>query len=149
MVTRDSQAAYFGGGGQILRIVGPDPALGDEVSVLVPTDRRWRLVTLNLLLTTDATATDRQVGLILQNNALGAVFTTGLAGAQPASTVRNYAYGNRPFVGPVVTDLDQIPLPSPLILGPGFRILTLTTNLQAGDDFLAPILLVEEWITTS
>lgn len=132
--------------GLIRSITGTNPAAGVEISETVPTGARWLLYGFRATFVTDATATTRTINLIIDDG------TTTLIrllanGTQTASITRTYnAIGG--ITAPAASGTDGfIPLPYPYPLSAGFRIATITALIQAGDNWGAPQLLVEEWIT--
>ncbi len=130
--------------GRIRSITGDDPAVGAEILEIVPARRRWRLSTIIFSLTTNPTAADRTVTLIIDDgtNALTAIISTTV---QTASQTRQYIYKIQPVPQFTVGNDFNIPFPV-LPLSANFRIRTATTNHQTGDYFTAPRFLVEEWI---
>ncbi len=130
--------------GRILTVTGTDPAADTEISVTVPDRRRWIVHSLNFLLTTDANVANRYIKLIIDNGAV-LLFQFFISQVQVASRGYRYSFANinvsETFVDPTLFH------PFPLLpLFSGCRILTLTTDLQVGDNFSAPVLLVEEFI---
>lgn len=132
------------GPGAIRSITGTDPAAGVEISEAVPTDARWLLHSITATLVNDATVANRNGVLTFDDG------TTVFWRADPGSTVgasgtaifTGSGYGERP---PTNTSNRYWIMPS-MPLGAGFRVATLTNNLQAADNWGAPQLLVEEWI---
>jgi small ligand-binding sensory domain FIST len=129
--------------GTIRSITGTDPAAGAEVSETVPTGARWRLHALRVALTTDATVANRETSLTLDDGTT--IYAQMPAGeAQTASAAFTYTWAVGLIRGaPNQGGSRLIPIP-PLWLLAGHRIRTLTTNIQAGDNYGAPQLLVEE-----
>jgi hypothetical protein len=133
------------GPGWIRYIVGTDPAAGSEISETVPTNAYWRLQTVAFSLSTSATAANRSVNLRIDNGTTTVAYVIP-GQLQIASLNRIYSYGaGFPLAAPLASYLLQ-PLPYGLILAPGWRIQTETDLLQAGDNFCAPLMSVEEWI---
>ncbi len=130
--------------GRIRSITGTDPAAQTEILEVVPDRRRWRLFGLNFELITDATVITRSVILTIDDgisDLLAYQFTT----TQIASLTRSYNLWS--YSAPEVLTGDRIYAPfPPLILPAGFRLRTATASFQAGDNYSAPQLLVEEWI---
>ncbi len=130
--------------GRIFVHVETDPVAGAEVSITVPARRRWKIHSIRFSLVTDSTVIDRTIALLFDDGA-----NTFLASAsptvQPASTTKHYYFScmGAPEINPLLLSLNPIPCIS---LSAGYRILTGTTNIQDGDNYGAPILLVEEWI---
>jgi hypothetical protein len=133
------------GRGVIRAITGTDPAAGVEISETVPTNARWELLAIGFALVTDATAANREVTLTLDNGT--SVYTRSPSRVNhTASLTRTYSAFQSPSLAAVTTDPTlNLQLPR-LVLSDGHRIRTATSNLQAGDNYGAPQLLVEEWI---
>lgn len=115
---------------------GTDPAAGAEASVTVPAGDNWTLTSALISLVTDATVANRRVHLIIDD---GTTTVLNLVGSvdQAASLTVVYSWtagGNdSAAVRDGVLNLGQ--LPTDLRLLPGWRIRTLTTGLQAGDNY--------------
>ena len=133
------------GPGAIRSITGTDPAAGAEILETVPTDARWHLMSLFLIFVTDATVANRNTTLTLDDGA--AVYTRVATGAtQAASNTRNYTFAPGLPHAVLLNQAFLVPLPEQLRQSAGHRIQTVTQTIQAGDDFGAPQLLVEEWL---
>lgn len=130
--------------GQIFYITGTNPLPGDEVSEIVPSRRRWRLLSFLVSLVTDANAADRFVHLYLSDGTDN-FHSIGPFAAHTASTTLIYSYGIAGQQLAPVSGVACFRLPD-IMLAPGYEILTLTTNIQAADNFGPPHYLVEEWI---
>ncbi|HEY3042612.1 MAG TPA: hypothetical protein VGJ39_01210 [Vicinamibacterales bacterium] len=140
-----SLAASGEGPGVIRSITGTNPAAGVEITETVPTNARWRLIAMNFQFTTDATVSNRLVTIALDDGVTN-FSRTDSGQLQGASTTPSYTGLVGAGFSTAAGGIRHIPLPAgPLLMG-GFRIRTSTTNLQAGDDYTAPQLLVEEWI---
>ncbi len=130
--------------GRILTVTGDDPAADTEISIIVPARRRWIVRSINFLLATDTNVANRYIKMIIDNGTV-LLFQFSISHVHVASRSYRYSFANinvsETFVDPTLFH----PLPV-LPLFPGCRILTLTTDLQVGDNFSAPVLLVEEWI---
>ena len=133
------------GRGCIRSITGTDPAAGAEISETVPTNARWNLIALFALIVTDATVANRIPGLILDDGT-NVFYQVGTNVSTAASTTGRYAWasGNGAFGETASNKIGTLPVPMTL-LG-GYRIRTSTGSIQAGDNWGAPQLLVEEWI---
>ena len=130
---------------RLYRVIrGADPAAGAEVSVTVPGGAIWIVQSLVVALVNDATAISRTVHLTMDDGTT--VFCRiGQADNQIAGQTNTYSWvrdfgGRRGLVvGQTIQNgFPQLPLLS------GMRIRTATVNLQAGDNFGAPVLYVQE-----
>ena len=133
------------GPGLIRSVAGADPAAGAEVLVTVPTRARWRPHSIRFVLVTDNTAVNREADLVIDDGATTLLIIEPPA-LQGASATRGYNYGADFPSQVALTQEFLIPLPVGLILLAGYRIRTVTTNIQAADNYGAPQVLVEEWI---
>jgi hypothetical protein len=131
--------------GLVRSVTGTDPAAGAEITQTVPTGARWRLLGVRAALTTDATAATRQVTLLLDDGT-ATLFSIPAASSQTASLT--YTYNWAPSVPSTPVNALNVwgPLPGDLFLQAGYRIRTSTASFQAGDNWTAPQLLLEEWI---
>jgi len=132
--------------GCLRTVVGTDPAAGHEICETVPTNTRWRLVAMQLRLVTDATIADRRIRVVLDDGSTE--FTVISAGAtQSANWARRYNFApGFPLDTAFIHDQLHCPLPHDLYLYEGYRIRTVTAGRQPGDDYSAPVMLVEEWL---
>lgn len=133
------------GRGSLRSITGTNPAAGAEVAETVPTGARWRLISCVATLVTDATVSNRQASILIDDGA-NVLVRSGNNVSQSASQTRLYiaaAFGAWGDMGSVPMGLS---LPPDMWLLAGYRIATATVNLQAGDNWGAPQLLVEEFL---
>ena len=137
--------ASIDGRGVIRSIIGTNPAAGAEVSETVPTNARWRLRSLAASFVTSATAASRYPSLIFDDGATN-FYVSDPPELQLASTTSTWQAfpGSARLVA--VSGVRQWNAGVPICLQGGFRLRTATTNLQAGDNWGPPQLLVEEWI---
>lgn len=130
----------------IRAITGTTPAAGNDLLETVPAGARWELLALRALLSTSGVAGTRSI--------VGQ-FTSG--GKLVAEAISQYgtapaAFASETFAANVVsaqsTNLVRRmdPIPSPLILGAGSTIATLTLGIDAADQWTQPALLVREWL---
>jgi hypothetical protein len=133
------------GPGVIRRITGTDPAAGNEVGEAVPTNARWRLLAFLATLVTDATATNRNVTLALSQ--AGTVYARVFSGvSQTASQTVIHCFIPNLGTAPTIAGTLFSQGHAAVVIPSGYGIATLTQGLQAGDNWGAPQLLVEEWI---
>lgn len=135
------------GRGGIRMFNGANPAAGSEVSDTVPSGQMWRILQFVVTLVTDANVANRRVHLQINNNSFVGPDVFGSVD-QAASTTRKYSFivGGSPL-----DELDDndiiVPLPEHLyVLGSG-SVNTVTTNLQAGDDFGFTMYCIEQLYT--
>ncbi len=133
------------GRGNIRAIVGTDPAAGAEISESVPAQTRWRLIAIFAQLTTSITVATRTVSWVLDDG-VNTYWRAISFGTQGASLTQSYEAGTFGSSGIQGNTLSMEGLPYPCWMTSTFRIRTLTTNLQAGDNWGPPTYLVEEWV---
>lgn len=133
------------GPGVIRSVAGSDPAAGAEISETVPTNARWRLISLQAALVTDATAANR-IPVLIVDDGTNELARGGHGIAQAASLTINHTFGVFGAALQVTTTNFLGMAPAGIVLMGGHRIRTSTAALQAGDNWGAPRLFVEEWI---
>lgn len=133
------------GRGNIRSITGTNPAAGVEISETVPTGAIWQLKSFSAVLVADATVATREAHLIFDDG-------SNLLTEIPVSATHT-ASGSFKYVTSIVSSatassgLRLLPyLEDHNLLLEGYRIRTSTALLQAGDNWGAPQLLVEEWL---
>lgn len=139
-------ASPLDGPGCVRNVLGNDPAVNFEVSVTVPTGARWRLMNFYVELTTDANVANRTPIFAFAASGNGNFMTVAPTDPQVASTTVAYMLGAfGASRSPSIGGSREISIP-PIVLPAGATIDTVTVNMQAGDNYAAPRLLVEEWI---
>lgn len=135
------------GPGLIRSITGTDPAAGVEISETVPTRVLWRLISARMVLVTDATVASRNRDINIDDGA-NILIQISTITAQVASS--NWGITFADLGTPINTNSlgRSSSIPAEVFVQAGWRIKSITSNLQAADDFQAPQLLVEEWIQT-
>jgi hypothetical protein len=132
------------GAGTIRSITGGTPAAGADISEVVPTLRRWTLLSFRAALTTSATVANRTPA-IFTDDGVNILFAVHTNVAQVASTTNTYyaAPGNQFFNDGLSGFL--LPFPTVTQLKSGFHIKTSTNGIQAGDQWTAPQYEILEW----
>lgn len=132
--------------GNIRSITGSVPGAGAEINEVVPANAVWRLLAFKFSLTTAVTVATRIPHFVLDDGANGYYEKPAQQGQLASLTVKyQAATGDRDIA--TNDTVANTNLPSPLMLPGGHRIRTLTTAIQAGDQYTAPQYLVEEWIS--
>lgn len=138
--------AAASGMGYTYTVVGAVPAPGAETIITVPTSARWRVVSGHLALTTSAAAGQRTPDITFTQNGGAGWLSYASAGIGPSTGPLGFNFA--PGV-PLVQDVHLnflVPIPFNLMLRGGDTVGTTQSNLQAGDQFTAVTLSVEEWI---
>lgn len=137
------------GPGNVYTFPVSNPGAGADWIQTVPVNARWRVRSWTALLTTSASAGNRNVQSVL-NVSLGTSFQLPAAVSIPASTSAVVtASGLSPYTGALTTSV-AVPLPPDCVLsgvsGSLMQLGTITAGLLAGDQWSAINLLIEEWL---
>jgi hypothetical protein len=133
------------GPGRVYRVIVADPAAGAEIIITVPNGYRWRFSSLCATFQTSATVGNRVPHFAIDDGAYVCYRVSGATG-QAASLTYTYCFSGYQVSGSVSPALVNVPAPPHLVLAAGHRIRTLTTGLDASDQYKNIYLLVEEWI---
>jgi hypothetical protein len=135
------------GVGNLRRIAGTSPGAGVDISETVPTGAMWELVAFTANLVTSATVASRAPILVFDDGTT--LFANVRFGVlMPASSNNTCTWAPTFPYDATFPGFSSAPLPPGLILPPGYRIRTVTGNLQASDQWGAPSYLVQEWLQT-
>lgn len=117
------------------------PAVGGNIFVTVPPNEAWLVKCIRFTFTTDATAANRQVHLIFDDN-VETFFNAIPPLTQAASLTFDYSWG-RNFPNHQAIGLRMVtPIPD-VVLVTGWRVSTQVVDLQAGDQFSLMALMVD------
>lgn len=133
-------------GGFMRSITGTTPAAGAELAESVPTGARWELVAFAATLVTNATAANRQPAIVLDDGA-----NVFFRGPMNVNEVASGTFPNYWSQGLLVStgapnNVVNGSVPAGNRLAAGMRIRTITTAIQAGDQWGAVQYLVREWL---
>lgn len=133
------------GRGTIREVAGTNPAAAAEIAETVPTNAQWRIIAVSAVFVADANTGNRRPSLTFTTggNVLGRFLVAGNIVANETVRVTWASIGDAETVA---SQGNLGHLPEFNMLDQGTVIDTLTNNLQAGDDWAAPTLWVEEWI---
>ena len=131
--------------GALRVITGADPAAGAEMAETVPSGARWRLLQLHIVLATDATVSNRESRLILDDGTTQ-YFESGVTAVLAASTSAAITLWRGSFLPSLASTVRGMNAPDYIVMLAGHRLRTETSNLQAGDNYGAPLYVVEEWL---
>jgi hypothetical protein len=138
-------------GGGYLRVatVGSAPAAGIEFGDSLAGDGlTWKLQGIRIRLVTSAAAANRRPHFILKHTATGKKLLEFFSDIdQTAGQTIDYQIQG---VGVIPDSLDNsviiVPMPNNILINAAIELNTLTTNLQAGDQWAAPVVYAEEWL---
>lgn len=133
------------GAGAIVSVTGTLPSAGAEISETVPTNAIWRLKTFIFKLTASATVGTRITHIVIDDGTNVLINITGPSGVT-ASNNATYFFADDTVANNVSDGYGVVQFPANIRLMPGWRIRTLTTALQAGDQYTAPQYSVEEYL---
>jgi len=119
-----------------------DPAANTEISITTDYDYKVNLIRIPFV--TDANAANRTVTLKITEAALGSViYEIPISAVITANTTATIMFGEGlPYTD--VGDVRMVPLPHGLKLPRGAIIETVTTSIQATDNFGAAVLFVDK-----
>lgn len=132
------------GPGLMRSITGTNPAAGAEVIQSVPANTMWRLHAITVTLVTDATAVNRVVKWRKKGNT-AEYFRIPHGVLHGGSTTGQYTLA---MIGSERTAFGNTSVQTDILqnrMSPADTVETITDNLQAGDDYGAPQLLIEQW----
>lgn len=120
-----------------------NPAAGAEVTVAVPAGKWWAVRAVHFKLVTAVAVANRLVRLAMDDGA-NVFFTVPNDVAHAASQTTEYSYGATFEAAQGATVSARVyPIPA-VVLGPAYRIRTVTAAIQAADQFSEIALLVDE-----
>jgi len=133
------------GNGAMITFDSFNPVAGAQWSAEVPTNARWRIVTVRARFVTDATVINRRLHVNL-----GDIDTDYVdcprAGDHPASTTRDYNMAHWGSTPAESDGEDYVNIPDTIFLRAGDFIFSRTTNMQPADDWFGVTIVAEEWI---
>jgi hypothetical protein len=137
------------GPGWVYSVTRANPAAGQDWTITLPANTRWRIRTVFAQLLTSATVVNRNVSLAISGTANFALILGALA-TQTAGQQIQYTGLGLPPTAQASTALAGLPLPPDLVLasttGSGHQLGSNTTAMQAGDQWSQINMLVEEWL---
>lgn len=134
------------GGWYPLAISGTDPGPGAEIVETVPVGVEWDYQHLFTTFVADAAVANRRPLLILDDGT-NIYYSVPVSSDITAGQTRIILHGDYGQIPGITQDRSFLGLPGSLRLQAGWRIRTATVNLQAGDDYQTPRVLVRERLT--
>lgn len=133
------------GPGILRTITGTQPGAGTDINEVVPTQRRWQLLSFCAILTTSATVANRNAEFVFRDQLSNILHTSPSFLNQLASTVLTYFAAQQPSTTAPLAGGVALQTPMPVMFKTGHRLQTLTANLQATDQWSTPIYTFLEW----
>jgi hypothetical protein len=134
------------GPGRLRSIVGGTPGAGGEISESVPAFTRWSLLSFRASIATSAVVASRKTSFVIDDG-VNVLFQSDSNLVVTASNNGQATLCNTGFVNAIITNAACI-APCPLIfLNAGYRIRTLTSGIDVGDQYASPKYLVQEWMS--
>jgi hypothetical protein len=133
------------GPGWIHSIQVANPSAGADWTFTLPPQQRLRLDSFNAVFTASATVANRLVQVIVDDG-VNTVWTDDLNAAITASQVVNVSVTQTNIPTGAVTTILHAVVPPGVILPGNWRLRTSTGAIQAGDQWSAIWLNVEEWV---
>lgn len=131
-------------------VVVTQPSAGADFTVTVPTKAHWRLISVRAQLATSATAATRIPSFIIDDGAANIPWVVPLAAFPTASQTHQFlinpSAGHLAQTYPSGAIIQSLGLPEDYHMQAGWRFRTSTSSIQAGDQWSAIVLQVEEWI---
>jgi len=134
------------GSGALRSIAGATPAAGAEISETVPVGARWELLVFKATLTTSAAAANRLPALTIDDGTTEYYRDQFATNEVASTTYRNIWAAGLGLNSGLNTLTQRGALPVGLRLAAGYRIRTVTTAIDAADQWSAVQYLVREWI---
>jgi hypothetical protein len=134
------------GPGSIRSIVGTTPGAGAEVSETVPSNVRWELIAFRISLVTSAVVATRKPSFTIDDG-LNVLLQSDSNAAIAASNNGQATLANVGFANPIVTNAACLAPCPPIMLFAGFRIRTVTSSIDVGDQYASPKYLVRQWVS--
>ncbi len=133
------------GPGNVYAFVGPTPAAGSDIFFQQPVNTRWRVMSFLADLATSAVIANRQITVGVMSFAQR---IWRAAAMQPvlALTIAEFSAAAIPPTQSPVAGVVTAAIPPDLVLIYGGGFTTITANLDIGDQWSAPHVLVEEWL---
>lgn len=148
LFAREIRQGVVATGNALIQVNGTSPAAGAEVSETVPAGKWWGLQSVSIPLVQGITNTPQPI-LVIDDGTDVIIELFGATTAQAVSTTCRYNWAPglplSALVGATTNVHATAPLPEDLILGPGFRIRTVTLGIAATSDYGVPSLYVAEY----
>lgn len=132
--------------GALVTVTSANPAAGVELSHTVPAGQYWKVRAIRFTLVAAAAAASRFVHLQFKDASGNIIYDCVSNTAQIISETKTYAcFPNNAGGNPTDGGIIYLPIPSEIILTDDFTINTLTTALNAGDNFGTMVIHIERY----
>ena len=126
---------------------GTQPSAGEEVEVTVPAGEDWDFLGAIITLDTNSTVAVRSIDILMEDESANEIARWVSNTTISLNQVVAVHIGNYPDALPVDTSTDHYhPIGRNIEeLGPGYKLRTVTNNIQSGDQYSAPIIYRKRW----
>lgn len=126
-------------------LTGGDPAIAAEASDKVPAGEVWELIAYKIRLVTDANAANRRTALFIDDGT-NEVYRIGGNAQQVASTTVHHTFkSGGVFNQTTINGSSNLVGIGTVTLLSGWRLRTVTDNMQVGDDYSAPVITAKRY----
>lgn len=133
------------GKGYMRSVQQANPGAGADWTMVVPTNARWRLNSLNAQLATAVAAATRIPQFIIDDG-VNILYAVEPVTGEIASSTEQYSLGPGASTTDGAGTASVLPAPDGIYLFGGWRIRTVTAAIQAADQWSNIFASVEEWI---
>jgi len=121
------------------------PGAGADFSFTVPNFTRIQIISFAGVFTASAAVANRNVELIIDDG-VNIVWAADVGAAIAAGQVENITATQTNVPNGVIATIQSAVVPPGNVLTGGFRFRSLTGNIQAGDQWSALFMLIQEWV---
>lgn len=118
----------------VVTTASTDPAANTEISTTVPANQLWLLLGARVSLVTDANVANRTVAFTIDDGTTVVQRYTSPS-VQAASLTYGYTYTAGGSNATVLGNEVVVGIGQNIMLAPGYRLKTVTTNIQATDNY--------------
>ena len=139
---------FTDGAGLLRSITGTNPAAGVEITEACPTNAKWKMKGAAFQVVADGNAANRAVRLLINDgvtDVLSYPATVLVAATQTRIFRFQKGWPNDPTTFGTLADIWAF-ISDEIEIFQGWSWRTQTESIQVGDDFGAPVFIVEEWI---
>lgn len=126
-------------GGVPISVSGADPAANTEASITVPAGRYWKVLAFTVTCAQGATQTPWPYLAFKDQNGVTLVSYPGASDDMDAATTSLFTWApGLALTAAAALTVNTAPIPSGLIVGPGFQLATATDGIGGNTNYGAP-----------